>query len=339
MESWQLTSFYHTVENVAFTEGNHTVALRFAMSGASYDYASYGSNQHWEISDLTLSDNNYLIYGIVNDINDDPINGVIITVDGGSVSTDTNGYYQIIADTGTHTLTTSKPGYTSNSSSVTVVASDVEYDIQLIETLTLDGYITNDLGDTVSGAYVLLSDNAGNDISDSTGYYNISNIDNGIYTIGVSEALHYDYTDAVSITDDTKKDILLTLLPTGPEPPVVAPPPFIEATPIPILLPVEQQTPLTIIIEEIITLISSPFNWIIILFTYLGAVIGRLISNDDYDEMGSILASVGLYGTLAWILILIINFFVPIITDNGIISIITFFLAGFVVSLILSGKE
>jgi len=87
-------------------------------------------------------------------------------------------------------------------------------------------------------------------------------------------------------------------------------------------------------------LISSPFNWILVIFAYLGATIGRLISNDDYHEsLKDILADVGLYGTLGWILILFINLFVSIISGNEIFAVIVFFASGFIVSSILSGRQ
>ena len=205
---------------------------------------------------------------------------------------------------------------------------------------TLSGTVRNAAG-TVENVTITLSGSGGSTTSDATGYYEFVDILLDTYSITATEPLHYDYTDSISLTADTEENILLSLLVVPPDIPVVAPPPFIEATtvPIPTPIPTEQQDPITTIIEEIMILISSPFNWILILFAYLGATIGRLISNDDYDEMGNILASVSLYGTLAWILILFINLVVPIITDSGIVSIIIFFLAGFVVSLVMSGKE
>lgn len=335
VESWQLTSFYHTVHNVPFTEGNHIIALRFGMSGASYNYASYASNQHWEITDLTLLNGNHLIYGLVNDTDNNPLNSVTVTVDGSSVSTDATGYYQIITAAGTHTITASKSGYTTNSSSITVAASDVEYNIQLSDTSTLDGYVTNNLGDSISSTSVLLSNGAGSDTSNITGYYNIFNIDDGTYTITATAANHEDYSDTVSITTDITKNIVLTYI--NPESTlVIAVPP----TTLPTIMPtpgIVIEPPKLTIIEQIMTLISA--SWLPILFAYIGAFLAKLIADRENDSLKKILADVAIYGTPGWILVLIVNLFINIISVSELFSIAAFFSSGFIISLIMNLRE
>jgi len=200
----------------------------------------------------------------------------------------------------------------------------------------LSGTITNENG-AVSNATIVLSGAGGSTTSNETGYYEITSILPSSYTINVTESLHYDYSDSVSITSDTEKNILLTLIPTEP---VVASPPFVpleEATLEPV--PITPEEPVIIIIEEIMILISSPFNWILILFTYLGATLGKVMTGNEEHGLKDILADVGLYGTLAWIVVLFINLFISIIPSDELFSIIVFFASGFIVASILSGRQ
>ena len=119
--------------------------------------------------------------------------------------------------------------------------------------------------------------------------------------------------------------------------PVVAPPPISTSVPTP-AIPIPPQEKITII-EELMTFLITPLSWIFILFSYLGALIGKLISNSNEGDITELIADIALYGTIGWILILLINFFIPLITINEMFSIIIFFISGFVVAMVLSTTE
>jgi len=93
------------------------------------------------------------------------------------------------------------------------------------EIFSLSGTVTNESG-PVNNTIITLSGAGGSTTSNETGYYEITTIFPSSYTITAAGALHCDYSSSISITDDTEKNIFLTLLPTGPEPPVVAPLPI-----------------------------------------------------------------------------------------------------------------
>lgn len=115
--------------------------------------------------------------------------------------------------------------------------------------------------------------------------------------------------------------------------PVIAIPPVtlpIE-TPIPVIEPTPE--PLEIFFENIMTFISTPFNWLLLLFAYIGAFIGKIISKINEEESTKdILADISLFGTIGWVLPLIGNLFIPLFLIDEILIIAMFLLSGLIVS-------
>ena len=121
-----------------------------------------------------------------------------------------------------------------------------------------------------------------------------------------------------------------TPVPTATEPPIAAPapvlPPPVPTPPLP-TPPIHE--PILIIIEEFITFISTSYNWIFILLAYLGALIPKITTKDETQE---ILVDTALYGTIGWILVLILNIFIPIISTPELLSMSIFFFSGLILS-------
>lgn len=120
--------------------------------------------------------------------------------------------------------------------------------------------------------------------------------------------------------------------PAPTEPPITAPLPVLPApisTPVPTPPPIHE--PILIIIEEFITFISTSYNWIFILLAYLGALIPKITTKDETRE---ILVDTALYGTIGWILVLILNIFIPIISTPELLSMSIFLLSGLILSIL-----
>ena len=205
----------------------------------------------------------------------------------------------------------------------------------------LSGIISNENG-VVNDATITLSGSGGSTTSNETGYYEITGITSDTYSINVTEASHEDYSDTVTITSDTEKNILLTFIPTVIIP-IVAPPPLI---PVEIPTPmVTEEVELTIFEETaekvndlsilITNLIGKGLSWTFILATYIGAIASHLLIKGK-DEEPDVL-NVLLFGTLGWALLLLINFsgYITIVTTSFILNALIFGIAGFVVYTVL----
>ena len=143
-----------------------------------------------------------------------------------------------------------------------------------------------------------------------------------------------------------------TPIETVTEPPIYIPPPVTTPTPTDNDDDNETITPVDIIIEEILELlpdeilellpeeivknieetikfILTPFNWLLLLFAYVGTFLGKYITVTRDDE---ILIDTALYGTIAWIIVLTVNLFVPIINVDKFIAMFIFMFVGFIIA-------
>ena len=117
--------------------------------------------------------------------------------------------------------------------------------------------------------------------------------------------------------------------------PVIAPPPIIPTTiPTPVFVaPPEQEIT---IVEELMSFLITTSSWLLILLSYIGALIGRLISNGDEDGIAELIATISFHGTIGWILILLVNIIIPLITISELFSVIIFFASGLIVAILLN---
>ena len=77
-----------------------------------------------------------------------PINGVLVSIDGNTATTASNGYYSInVAQPGTYTLIATKEGYHDYSSTINVTEDYIEYDIHMVpEGITTSSTTTTSTG-------------------------------------------------------------------------------------------------------------------------------------------------------------------------------------------------
>lgn len=99
--------------------------------------------------------------------------------------------------------------YAANGGGVSDIYVD---DISGMSVNKLTGFVNNTLGNVVSAATITLDNSGGSTTSNDTGYYEIADITSGTYTITATSPTHEDYSDTVSITSDTEKNITMTRL-------------------------------------------------------------------------------------------------------------------------------
>ena len=263
-----------------------------------------------------------------------------------------NGYYWSgstwVSDssiiTGLFVVTHMHPTVFLDGSTLKLISGDYYGDFHgwyFEETFSISGTITDNSG-AVNNAIITLNNSGGSTTSNEIGYYEITDISPNTYSINVTEVLHYDYSDIVTITSDTEENIFLTLISLEIVP-IIAPPPVIPTEiPTPILI---EETELTIFeesIEElselsilITNLIGKSLTWAFLLATYIGAIASHLLIKGK-DEEPDVL-NVLLFGTLGWALLLLINFsgYITIVTTSFILNALIFGIAGFVVHTVL----
>ena len=209
------------------------------------------------------------------------------------------------------------------------------------ETFSISGTITDNSG-AVNNAIITLNNSGGSTTSNEIGYYEFTDISPNTYSIDVTNTLHYDYSDVVILTSDTEKDIFLTLIPivTPTLTPVIAPPPVIptqEPTP---FVEIEEQITLiddiiteieNITLERVTVLFTKGLSWMFILASYVGALASSILIKGKDEEAN--IFNVLLFGTIGWILLLLINTsgHIAIVTESFILNALIFGIAGFVI--------
>ena len=76
---------------------------------------------------------------------------------------------------------------------------------------TIDGYVTKSSnGDPLESASICLNNSGGSAASNESGYYTISDIPPGIYSISVTRSGFADYIDVITISDNIEKNISMS---------------------------------------------------------------------------------------------------------------------------------
>ena len=217
------------------------------------------------------------------------------------------------------------------------------------EVFSLSGTISNENG-FVNNAAITLSGAGGSTTSNEIGYYEITGILPDSYIINVTEVLHYNYSDTVTITSDTEKNIFLTVIPTSTPTiiPIVAPPPLIpiqEPTPFVeiqkqeisienIMMQIENFT-LEEVFKKIMVFVGKGLTWTFLLASYIGAILSQVSMKRDEKEEN--IFDTFLSGTLGWVLLLLINTtgYITIVTASFALNSLIFGIGGFVAYTIL----
>lgn len=77
---------------------------------------------------------------------------------------------------------------------------------------TLSGYVSDNYGYPIGPAYISLNNSGGSTESNDTGYYEITELSSGTYSIMVTSGNNEDYSDTVIMAGNIEKNITLTRL-------------------------------------------------------------------------------------------------------------------------------
>lgn len=100
--------------------------------------------------------------------------------------------------------------------------------------------------------------------------------------------------------------------------------------------PIPESTVSKTVIEEVVSFITEPFNWVLIVFSYLGAFLGRSLLTSPDEDLKDLIIDTALFGTVAFVLVLFINSFISLVAMGEFVAIFSFAVAGFVLSLLRS---
>jgi ELWxxDGT repeat protein len=166
---------------------------------------------------LLIDPNRCTISGRVTDGAGNGVAGVTVSAGARSATTDANGFYAISGlPTGVYTLTATRSGYQITPASRTVTVSDhlsgQDFTATLL-TYTVGGRVTDGAGNGVAG--VTVSAGARSATTDATGFYTISGLPTGVYTLTATRS-GYQITPAsrtVTVSDHLSgQDFTATLL-------------------------------------------------------------------------------------------------------------------------------
>ena len=145
------------------------------------------------------------ISGTVTDADTlDPIAGATVSDGTRQATTDANGDYSITdVPEGTYTVTASQEGYVNASQTNVVVTENttttVNFALTAIAYGAIEGIITDaDSGNPIEGAIV--TDGTRQATTDTTGYYLVTDVPEGGYTVIASAAGYQDATQIVAVT-------------------------------------------------------------------------------------------------------------------------------------------
>jgi inhibitor of cysteine peptidase len=174
-------------------------------------------NDHLSGQDFTATLLTYTISGRVTDGAGNGVAGVTVSAGARSATTDANGFYAISGlPTGVYTLTATRSGYQITPASRTVTVNDhlsgQDFTATLL-TYTISGRVTDGAGNGVAG--VTVSAGARSATTDANGFYAISGLPTGVYTLTATRS-GYQITPAsrtVTVNDHLSgQDFTATLL-------------------------------------------------------------------------------------------------------------------------------
>ncbi len=164
------------VRNVA-SNGNHRRVFAFEREGSVHAarlVLSFGHSISGQVTDAS-----------------EPLSGVIISEVGGrSATTNSDGNYILRGlASGTYNIAPSKSGYTFSPPSRTVTvppdATGQDFVVESVSGYQVWGRVTDDYGNPISN--VTISDNAGHTTTDDKGFYSVTGLTAGTYTITPSK--------------------------------------------------------------------------------------------------------------------------------------------------------
>ncbi len=159
------------------------------------------------------------ITGVVTDKNTNaPISNATVVLndkEGHTYTGTTNNYGAYTINnvlTGEYTTKVTANGYAEVDGTLTVI-DNTTYNAQLIKLVTVSGTVTNKYsGNPISGVKVTIESNGKTytATTNSSGFYSISDVEMGQYSIIATASKYGDYTNTINVTSDTTHNIQLT---------------------------------------------------------------------------------------------------------------------------------
>ena len=212
-----------------FEEPNGTTVVLDGQT-VSYTFINEGSvNVTLRVTDGTLEGTDRIVVtveaianagwleGFVKDSAGDPILGALVSIENNSRTANETGYYNFTLAAGTYNVTASAPGHqTSAEQSIVIDANETStLDFTLLTTSgTLEGWITDiDDGDPLADVTVVAraGDFSRTGVTNETGYYVITLLEAGAYTVTASKDGYITNTSSATITagETTRLDLQL----------------------------------------------------------------------------------------------------------------------------------
>ncbi|PID30144.1 MAG: hypothetical protein CSB55_00015 [Candidatus Cloacimonadota bacterium] len=211
--AYHLTNLKKGVYNIEITHENYQTVNLSNLNVGINEYLEY---------DFILNSFPGSVEGTVRENNfrrdfGDPVSGVKVSVGSQFVFTDQNGYYRIDnLNEGYYNLVFSKSGFEEyTAENVFIESNSITTKDVMLSPLhaVLSGTLTNSLnGNPVSGVEVRIVGTDYTVVSNETGYYNISNIIPGTYSVSFRHSSYFDHDESNIIFSAGNSVVLNTAL-------------------------------------------------------------------------------------------------------------------------------
>lgn len=206
----------YTLSNIV--AGEVMVTASFSGYNPGSEYVNVTSGTTTTAPTLTLSSGTGSITGVVTNTGGQLLAGVTVAYGGGSTLTNSSGAYSLTGvPAGTVQLIASLSSYTDGQQTVTVPAGGtVTADFSLVSTWTgtLQGYVTSSVtGSAISRARIAVN-NGALTLTNSGGFYQMTNVAPGSYTLTTSASGYVTASSPVSVSTNTTTTASFKLTPS-----------------------------------------------------------------------------------------------------------------------------
>ena len=221
--SWATVTVLETNQTVSVSSDGY---FRIPLDPGNYTLLI----QAWGYQDQTVSvevvSGNGTIAGVVTDyVSGDPIAGAVINVSNGTHSwvtyTNSTGGYSVEVPPGTYDISASAPGYVNESvTGVNVGEGEVVLvNFALVKTsdlATIYGWVTDaSTGDPIANANITVVEAGVSTTTNASGYYEISSLVPGNYTVTASATGYAESSQSVSLSPGEVKELNFSLTMTA----------------------------------------------------------------------------------------------------------------------------
>ena len=213
VEGVKITTTPATEEVITDVNGNYSLldltAGSYVVKGEKEKLATFtksvtvvdGQISNGDLSVLTLGG----IFGIVTDVNSNPLEGVKITTTPSTVEifTDANGSYSLLdLSAGDYTIEAEKSKYKNKTKSVTVTNGQLSNgDISILRLGGISGKVTDADSNPVEGVKISTTPATVDLFTDTNGNYNLIDLIAGSYVIKAEKEKFSTFTKSVTVED------------------------------------------------------------------------------------------------------------------------------------------